>query len=80
MKNNKKELGKLQSLKMFTAPAGEHIFNKALKKVLIILWHNAVFVRIGIITSALIFPLKYFEVILLQRYGSANLARRIFIF
>ena len=32
--------------------------------------------RIGVIKSAWIFPLKYFEVILLQRYGSANLARK----
>ena len=32
--------------------------------------------RIGVIKSAWIFLLKYFEVILLQRYGSANLARK----
>ena len=52
MENDKKEPRKLQSLSMFTALAGEHIFKKALKKVQMILWHHAVFVRIGIIKSA----------------------------
>ena len=52
MENDKKELRKLQSLRMFTAPAGEHIFKKTPKKVLIILWHHAVFVKTGIIKSA----------------------------
>ena len=51
MENDKKELRKLQSLRMFAAPAGQHIFKKTLKKVLIVLWHYAVFVRIGIIKS-----------------------------
>ena len=34
-----------------STPTGEHIFNKKLKKVLIILWHHAVFVRTGFIKS-----------------------------
>ena len=36
---------------MFTAPAGEQISNKTLKKVLVILWHRAVFVKTGFIKS-----------------------------
>ena len=52
MENDKKELRELQSLVVFTAPAGEYIFKKTLKKVLIILWHHAVFVRTCFIKSA----------------------------
>ena len=52
MGSDKKELRKLQSLRMFTSPAEEHIFKKTLKKILIILWHDAVFVRICITKSA----------------------------
>ena len=51
MENDKKKLRKLQSLRNVTAPAGERVFNKTLKKVLIILWHHAVFARIGMIKS-----------------------------
>ena len=51
-KRQKKKLRKLQSLRMFTAPAREHIFKKTLKKVLIILWHHNVFIKICILKSA----------------------------
>ena len=60
MENDKKEQRELQSLMMFTAPAGEHILKNTRKRVLIILWHHAVFVKIGIMKKCMNIPLKVF--------------------
>lgn len=76
MENEKQELEQLKSLEMLTASAGEYIFKKNLKKVMIILWHHAVFVGSGIIKSAWTFPWKYFAVTVLSKYGSADSANR----
>lgn len=74
MENEKQELEQLKSLEMLTASAGECIFKKNLKKVMITLWHHAAFVGSGIIKSAWTFPWKYFAVTVLSKYGSADSA------
>ena len=74
MENEKQELEQLKSLEMLTASAGECIFKKNLKKVMITLWHHAAFVGSGIIKSVWTFPWKYFAVTVLSKYGSADSA------
>ena len=63
-----------QSLDAFNASATEHVFRKTLKNVMMILWHDAVFVRNDIVKKVRTFPFMHFTVILLQRHGKANLA------
>ena len=65
-----------QSLDAFNASATEHIFRKTLKNVMMILQHDAVFVRNDIVKKVRTFPFMHFTVILLQRHGKANLAQR----
>ena len=73
---NGKRKARARTIKITRESAGEYIFKKNLKKVMIILWHHAAFVGSGIIKSAWTFPWKYFAVTVLSKYGSADSANR----